>query len=65
MNKYFCSEHFLSLKIKGVVVEEVHTEGAVMEREKRPPNGPAPSASQREMDLSTENTLSHKWTADQ
>ena len=64
MNKYFCSDHFFSLKIKGVVVEEVHTKGAVMEREKRllvlqvdQLRAPA-----REIDTFTENTLSHKWT---
>ena len=34
MNKYFCSEHFLSLKIKGVVVEEVHRRSSDAKREK-------------------------------
>ena len=64
MKKYFCSDHFFSLKIKGVVAEEVHTKGAVMEREKRllvlqvdQLQVPA-----REIDAFTENTLSHKWT---
>ena len=50
VNKHVSSDHFLSPEIKGVVAEEVPTTGAVMEKREKassPPNGPAPSASQR------------------
>lgn len=35
VNKHVSSDHCLSPEIKGVLVEEVPTTGAVMEREKR------------------------------